>query len=717
MWNQALKVLSSMHQCDSFFTFSDTDNNAPWSTETSITNKSRGATLWEIPEILQEIFSYLDDSALRRSALPVCRDWYLMTHHLLPLREVIWDDTRPDKDVDKVLARLPGAFGLAWYSRPDRKGGVAMSEQWQRLVVAVQMIQEQQLKRQEQDHRQLGCDLLIQNLQRLELGGSIDLGLATATLLPFLPSLTILEMQTHDRCSVPLGSVFEACPRLERLYGSSLSSGCLELTWSWAPFGGVDNNNNNGVNDEESSQRHPLSLLLRSLVLENTSVELYGLESLLSITPDLQELKLIQLSSSRTNQLLHPPSSTPNITAFFLRLKDCLRRHRITLNSFHYSIFNVPLTATRLEEIREICPRADQWSFWTSADLPPFAAHTLAQVPNVVTTLELHSSRIGRCPMTNCKLHQYLCESPHLLHLKAPRTAFLVDHFDIYYLVDVAVDGTAAPQATSHTTPLASILGVGTGPGVGTRLGDTVTNLPSPIWKCRNLRTLHIAFRCGRAYPAFMRIFHLRMRILFGYLSRVCSELRDLRIDTSLMGSANYNVNDPKMYLAFEGGFCLLSRLRYLERLSVEAVCKRVFYSPWELTWMLESEDASSKNMRQMAIAGWEHQRRVGPALLQERRQRTMATPRFADDDDYDMRMQLVNLGRLQDVIDAIGELEGGGDEQGTTGEARRLQCWPHLQKITLYRPNRFGLVRREQAIEQLVHTTVLQTLLGKTFY
>lgn len=807
MWNNVLKVLSSLHHCH-HFNFSDTDthNNSPWNNNSSKRKSPRTTatiTVFDIPEILTEIFSYLDETALRRSVILVCRDWYLTSLPRLSVREVVWDDTRTSsshKEVDRVLARLPGAFGLCWYSRPDRKGGIEASEHWQRLVVAVRRDlehrrQDRLHKGQERDrhrHRGLGGGgergLVFQNLQRLELGGSTDLGLATRTLLPLLPSLTILELHTHARCSVSMGAVLLTCPFLEQVHVSSLSVGAVEVSWSWIPFGHGDGNNNKdkyrnysskdrGKDDESSRQRHPPSLPLRSVILENTSVELSGLESLLSFTPDLQELKLIQLSAPRTNQQLSSEevssSTITNVAPFFARLKDALKRHGIALNSFHYSLDNEPLlptltAAARLDEIRkEIChPRADKWSFWISTDLPPFAYQSLVQIPNVVTTLELHSSKIGRCLMTGCKLHQYLCESPHLLHLMAPRTAFLVDHFDIHGLVDATI---AAYEAGTETgTGTVAGAGAGAGAGHGTTVVNTVipsastpvpvpTNSttstpPPPIWKCRNLRTLHIAFRCNSQtqstyYPHTLKLLYLRTRILFGYISHVLPDLLDLRMDTSFLDSAQFNVHEAKMYLAFEGGFCLLSRLHFLKRLSVDAVGKRVGYEPWELGWMLGSgEEDVEGGWRERRRVAWELEERETRSMVERSRsgsldvvraplrylsciacgtktgRLTTTNPNSGEvdyDDEQDVRMALVNLGCVQDIVDVMDELDAlkgevDGEGEGDGGVAR---CWPHLQKIALYRPNRYGLTRREEAIQQLVPDTFFQTLVRRTFY
>lgn len=810
MWNYALQLLSSLpHHCHFNFSDTDTHNNSPWNNNNSSNSSSRKGprttvtittTIFGIPEILAEIFSYLDETAIRRSVVLVCRDWYLTSLPRLSVREVVWDDTRASnsiKEVDRVLARLPCAFGLCWYSRPDRRGGIEASEPWQRLVVAVRRDFEHRrqgrlCQGQERDrhrHRCLGegeGGLVFQNLQRLEFGGSIDLGLATRTLLPLLPSLTILELHTHARCSVSMGAILLACPLLKQVHVSSLSVGAVEVNWSWIPFGHVDGNNNKkdkdrnysskdrGKGDESSQQRHPSSLPLRSVILENTSVELSGLESLLSFTPDLQELKLIQLSAPRTNQQLSSEgassSTVTNIATFFPRLKDILKRHGITLNSFHFSLDNEPLlptleAAARLNEIlKEIChPLANKWSFWTSADLPLFAYQSLVQIPNVVTTLELHSSKIGRCPMTGCKLHQYLCESPHLLHLKAPRTAFLVDHFDIHGLVNATIAAYEAGTETGTGTGAA-----GAGAGHGTTVVTTVTpsvstpvpapsttsastTPPPPIWKCRNLRTLHLAFRCNSQfqstyYPPSLKLLHLRTRILFGYISHVLPDLRDLRMDTSFLDSAQFNVHEAKMYLAFEGGFCLLSRLHFLERVSLDAVGKRAGYEPWELGCILGGGEGD--------VEGGCRERRRVVQELEDRETRSMVERSRSDsldveraslrylsctacgaktglvrptiipdsgevdyDDEQDVRRALVNLGFVQDIVDVMDELDVLVGEREREVEGGVARCWPHLQKIALYRPNRYGLTRREEAIQHMVSDTFFRTLVRKTFY
>jgi hypothetical protein len=209
------------------------------------------------------------------------------------------------------------------------------------------------------------------------------------------------------------------------------------------------------------------------------------------------------------------------------------------------------------------------------------------------------------------------------------------------------------------------------------------------------------------------------------------------------MDSALYNVHESKMYLAFEGGFCLLRRLHFLQRLSVDAVCQRVFYEPWELTWMLgpeEQEQEEGRKERRKALAGLEQ--REPRSTLQSRSNSSLPlateSPNFLsctscrtktgrlrptisdnksdNDDEQDVRMALETLGHVQDIVEVMDELEAATGEGGEGGN-ELVKCWPHLQKIALYRPNRYGLSRREEAIQQLVPDTFFQTLVRKAFY
>src|SRR5690349_9132739 len=64
----------------------------------------------DVPELLQHIFSFLNQRSLRTIIL-VCRKWLYLNHHRL-LREVIWDVHWKHSSPYKALTRLAGAERL-----------------------------------------------------------------------------------------------------------------------------------------------------------------------------------------------------------------------------------------------------------------------------------------------------------------------------------------------------------------------------------------------------------------------------------------------------------------------------------------------------------------------------------------------------------------------------------------------------------------------------
>lgn len=84
----------------------------------------------------------------------------------------------------------------------------------------------------------------------------------------------------------------------------------------------------------------------------------------------------------------------------------------------------------------ELDPTLTGWSIWGGGDLTNNVLSSLRDLHNIVTTLELHD--IESCATgPNCRLYQYLRESPHLLNIRAPRTAIMVEVLDVYAQVHI----------------------------------------------------------------------------------------------------------------------------------------------------------------------------------------------------------------------------------------------------------------------------------------
>jgi hypothetical protein len=67
-----------------------------------------------IVEILETIFSFLDEVTIHQTVILVCLQWLLITRHRVA-REVIWDGSGQAKELKQKLHRLPGAGRLTWH--------------------------------------------------------------------------------------------------------------------------------------------------------------------------------------------------------------------------------------------------------------------------------------------------------------------------------------------------------------------------------------------------------------------------------------------------------------------------------------------------------------------------------------------------------------------------------------------------------------------------
>ncbi|KAG0073275.1 hypothetical protein BGZ89_008175 [Linnemannia elongata] len=157
------------------------------------------------------------------------------------------------------------------------------------------------------------------------------------------------------------------------------------------------------------------------------------LEDFLGITPNLSTLRLIG----------------PVRMAFF----DCmltydwrrlvhLHLQYLDLTSCHFSIKDelTPLDAYTQDRAIDMVPDSTEWCLFPKEIIPELLQQ-LTALPNVVTSLELLSPYLlhpeqGHCgfhreSVTANLLHDYLCQSPHLIHLKAIRSLVLVNNMDI----------------------------------------------------------------------------------------------------------------------------------------------------------------------------------------------------------------------------------------------------------------------------------------------
>jgi hypothetical protein len=387
---------------------------------------------------------------------------------------------------------------------------------------------------------------------------------------------------------------------------------------------------------------------LQSFVLRNGHFAQSDLESLIALTPRLKELKLISLRSGvwiEENETALAHISTLTMA--------CLESHGIALRSFHLSLAHTSKASSQCAMFL-VCPKSTEWTFSTQ-DLLPIMVQRLRDTINVVTRLEIHHQDRAKL-MPDSGLHRYLCESPHLLHLKAPYAAYLLEHMDVHSRANLPSSGR------------------GPEPGPGTRGSKTGSEPSGIVWACRNLQSLHLGIHVQRDFPHETKV---HSRIVYGYLSTVCPKIRDLRIDPYYQAVL---LPRPILFMDLDAGLCLLSRLRYLETLLIGSAGMTTTSGSRDLTWMVASGwTAEACKEREKTLNGWK------TMLLEETCQwstvplRTLEGPYI----DADLKESLRHLGLLEDVkntLDKMGEDVAMGH-----------YCWPLLQRLSINRPIELG--------------------------
>ncbi|KAF9102828.1 hypothetical protein BGX29_004134 [Mortierella sp. GBA35] len=206
----------------------------------------------------------------------------------------------------------------------------------------------------------------------------------------------------------------------------------------------------------------------------------------------------------------------------------------------------------------------------------------IQRLSNVVTSLNFHDPS-NLQPETLPLLHSYLCQSTlssHLLHPRAPRTAYPIAHMDLFGRIP-------DPVISMKNINKAAIL-------------TEIKSIPCGVWKCRNLKILHLGFEIAggwgtRHQPQYSRV-------VFGYIARVLPRLQELHIHTQTKYTAL-----PFQKLKLDGGFCLLARVQYLERLVIcDGSTPRPPKHVHDLDWIVEGGFAAeAKERRRRAMAPW----------------------------------------------------------------------------------------------------------------
>ncbi|KAK3819338.1 MAG: hypothetical protein JOS17DRAFT_756226 [Linnemannia elongata] len=571
------------------------------------------------PRSLERIFFFTDDFTLRWIAVLVCRQWFHMNMNRFP-RTVYYksDMRRRRQQPELVVSRLTGATRLCCYLTVDEMSRDIRNpfrSNIRNVIVESQEEYRKQLEKRNQDasHKQKPSIYSFSPLREMiiDIANYINGSFDTFSLPETLTNVT-LHIRSSGNASFNFSRILRHCPLLEMLSIEAIICDNISLTW-----------------DEPMTPRRDLAL--RSFTLYQVSVRHAELERLLSSALRLKALKLIGLISSGVDLTL---------------LCTHIRTLSLDLETFHFSTYDKTLTKDLQQQALEICPVTSEWSLWAS-DMSLLLLKELEVHTPCLTTLELHWQRKGNFTAyeghridiiaASRLLFEYLCNSPSAVNLRSLKTGVLHHNMDVF--------GRGQSFDTSDSPALQA------------------PSISPGVWRCRNLQILHINLR---DHTSSMRR-RVHSRIVFGYIARVAPRLEDLEIyfPYFIVNKAPDHIYAGRLCMQLDGGFCLLGRLRYLQRLKVYAagggittLCREL-----DLNWILPSGRSDNfKELRQQEIASWQSLRLVEDQYDKAQQQQDDGDGFGVNGGSLDakVRGQFRNLGLLMDVEETINEIDDG---------------------------------------------------------
>ncbi|KAF9169126.1 hypothetical protein BGX21_007281 [Mortierella sp. AD011] len=363
-------------------------------------------------------------------------------------------------------------------------------------------------------------------------------------LLPKLTNLSDFRMVSMEEGVIHLGIILQLCPKLHFL--------------SIERPEGANQIEDNSITSGQDSDPEFRESKIEYLIINGVYIEQSTLETIIRRCPQLRVLKLINIALQESSAGPFDRNAFNQVVATscqqlrYFHLSIC--HQRITLEqaeAFYRTFFpDVGTSGSNLsgyeDHARHPYQKTPTYNLNTvsiqdidiNQDTTPFILAPLLDryLRNTVTTLEIINTgdELFTVYLSDL-LHNFMCTATCLLHLIAPAINYYAEYFDL-----------SEPSAgAGHYYPRSNAL------------WPTGTKFPrykKQIWACRRLRTLQIKVTS----KDFMdNPSEKNSRIMFGYISLVCPNLRELVIDRA------------QLNLGLEGGFCFLSRLHSLERLTV----------------------------------------------------------------------------------------------------------------------------------------------------
>lgn len=361
--------------------------------------------------------------------------------------------------------------------------------------------------------------------------------------LPLLGSLTSLRLDRFAMEPLHMDVVFRSCPKLKKLHLENAT--LLILPQSPSRLSSLDLAF--GARGPLVPSPNDKTFQLKVLTLKRCRVASSTLVDILSVCPRLVEMELIALSLIKNIDGMEACRDIAEAEFLSFVGLACPGLHRC-----HYSNDHKPMEADSVQALFQDNPRVTEWIFLSDdLNIELLMAH------NMVTYLEIKDDPYSRSrpkaglDLIYSKLHRFLCHAPLLRELILSGVHCATDRLDPF-----PTSLKAEPRRMS-------------------RVKDSLSPYGFRLWACTGLQTLSLYFTQSYNIDVPRKLTGRDVRVVFGYLSRVCPNLRhvDIGLDSAPMD--------------LQSGLCLVSRLKYLETLTIQMPGKASIWSRGpDLSWM-----------------------------------------------------------------------------------------------------------------------------------
>ncbi|KAG0019538.1 hypothetical protein BGZ80_005639 [Entomortierella chlamydospora] len=604
------------------------------------------SAVFTLPEILEYILSFLTRNERKNAARYVCKQWFYICRSLAPPRPLVWYPNWKDQDGAKTLQALGGAGILrlmSWADGPgDRVFGTHImdpdtkSRGWERLLSGIEL--------------QLQQSQGLLPLQEIELRHDFTEPVYFNQILPLLPQfsfLSTLRMYTTDGPPdrVLLHSVLSTCSNLKVLIVAGPETpkrDCLH-----------DASKEYFCSRERLSSITPLPMLrrLKTLTINNALLSRGTVESIIEASPNLRSLTILQaftIPQSWQDTIDVGTTGAIDLRPVFDRMRFFQLMEAVWLNlqRFHLSVRNDLLSTQEFMVFMDSrVSRLPVWSFSDQELQPGYPLHKLffSTDPLILrnhhqrlTSLELVRTPKGRMQSEGA-LHHFLCEATHLQNLRAINVPIDIESLDVNRLLVKRrfKDGSKSDEQILYEQQESEQQLWGQG--------------RPRVWACRGLLTLHVTLETRDfLYPEPVSKLPVSSQIVFGYISKCCPNLKEIHL------------RRQHSEMSRGSGFCLLSRLRYLERL------------------MLMGETFLNLKIKELAWLG--SQRYRYPSSVNDGDM--LSSGRQESDVD------LCKLGLPSDINawtkESRQRLWGMFSRKGNSNEGKEGVCWPRFESLKI---------------------------------